>query len=56
MIRKSKDLQYPDRTIESTPAFRRRINKSHEEYKVSGGICAEALIQKLKYALNRKHA
>jgi len=45
-----------DRIIESSSDFKCRINKSYEEYKVSGGMCADALIQKLKDALNRKHA
>ena len=55
MIKKKKELQYADRAIESTPVFKRRINKSYKEYKVSGGICVSALIQKLKDALNQKH-
>jgi len=40
-----------DSVIESTPGFKRRINKSYNEYKVSGGIYADALIQKLRAAL-----
>ena len=45
-----------DRIIEASLGFKRRINKSYEEYKVSGGICAQELIQKLKDTQNRKHA
>ena len=59
MVKKMKNEQSADRivkTIESAPGFKCRINKSYDEYKVSGGMCADALIQKLKDAPNRKHA
>jgi hypothetical protein len=51
-----KNIKDADRIIEATPGFKRRINRSYEEFKVSGGICAEELIQKLKDVQNRKPA
>jgi hypothetical protein len=56
--KKNKNEQFADsvdRIIESTPGFKRRINESYAEFKVSGGMCADALMNKLKDALNRKH-
>lgn len=37
-----------DYLIENDPDFKERIEKAHAEYEVSGGITANAMIEKLK--------